>query len=516
MIYLSLLPFALIIFVVVLMKRSSIEACVLALMLVTLIVLSIKRFSMSQESLMIALDSSIILSLSAFIVLLAGFYLNDILKKLNIIESIAIWFRSIDIDLERKILILLLGLLPAVESLTGFGISLFLSIPILIQLVNTEQAIKLSLLGMNIMPWGTLALASMVGASIINIPLNQLSIATSLTSFFVFPLIGLLALYILGGKHSIVRNGLFAIILGFSLSTLILLNSIFLFPETAGIISGLGVTSIGFLTEILKQGNRQIFPKNSNIFKIAFPYFFVFFLIALVRGIPQIWEGLSNAIILRSHNIAYSPLTSPGIALFITGIYLHLKRKVTSSIKNILTVSLKPILVITLYLLLSQLMIASSMISNITQSLTEIDNTYLYILSPLIGFVSGFSTGSNLSGNALSIAMQYGIGSSSSESILLAAVQNSSAGHSVFVSLPLIALVTAIFASRGSDRLPSDAILLKFALGRVAFILTAIVPHWLSVRSESNQQELQYPVLPLLPKCPAQQLIGDHFETTQE
>ena len=66
---------------------------------------------------------------------------------------------------ENKALILLLGFLPAVESLTGFGVSLFLGVPIFLKLFPQKKALKLSVLGMNIMPWGTLALATIIYVS---------------------------------------------------------------------------------------------------------------------------------------------------------------------------------------------------------------------------------------------------------------------------------------------------------------------------------------------------------------
>ena len=66
----------------------------------------------------------------------------------------------------HKAILIVVGLAPALESMTGFGISLLVTIPLVMAFAPRQKALRLSLLSMNIMPWGTLALATTVGAQL--------------------------------------------------------------------------------------------------------------------------------------------------------------------------------------------------------------------------------------------------------------------------------------------------------------------------------------------------------------
>ena len=470
---LAIIPFIIVILFIAVLRKSAIVGCLLAIFISLIIIFLSNRFELSVQRNYDLFINTLILSISAILVIIPGFYLNIILKKQGIIDGLAEWFSQVNIGLEIKVLILILGLVPAIESLTGFGVSLFLAIPIIFRLAGTGKASRLSLLCMNIMPWGTLALASSIGASIIQVSLRDLSIMTSIASLFVFLIFGLIALYVINGIKALSKYWMWATYLGLSLPILLLMNSLYLFPETAGILSGFGVILFGIILLKLK-GKSRLFPKNDGLFRLAFPYILALLLIIFSRSIPFVWDFLNSTLVLRNGAIHYSPLTSPGIALFITALVLQLKQNTSIHFPTLLKQTYKPIAVLSLFLLLSQIMLISGMISSITDSIAKLSKSSLYVITPLIGSMSGFATGSNTSGNALAIAMQYGTGVNFDSGLLFAALQNSAAGYSVFASLPIIALVEAI-AKTQTNKTEKDHVLLRFALKKLLLIIVVLI-----------------------------------------
>ena len=474
MVALAIIPFIIIIVFIAVLRKSATVGCSLAIFATLTIIFLSKEFELNSQRNYDLLMNTLILSVSAILVIIPGFYLNAVLKKQGIIDGLSEWFSKINIGLEVKVLILILGLVPAIESLTGFGVSLFLAIPILFRLAESSKASRLSLLCMNIMPWGTLALATLIGASIIQIPIRDLSAMTSITSIFVFPVFGLIILHVIDGVNALSKYWIWAISLGLSLSTLLLFNNLFLFPETAGILSGFGVVIFGTVVLKLKKRKTQLFPKTNGLFRLGFPYILALFLILFSRSTPFVWDFLSSTLVLKNGNIQYSPLTSPGIALFITALVLQLKQTAPIDFPNLLKQTYKPIVVLSLFLLLSQTMLISGMISSITNSISSLSKSTLYVITPLIGSMSGFATGSNTSGNALAIAMQYKTGVNFDLGLLFAGIQNSAAGYSVFASLPIIALVEAI-AKTQTNKTEKDHVLLRFALKKLLLIIMVLI-----------------------------------------
>lgn len=98
--------------------------------------------------------------------IIPGLCLNEVLTLNKAHERLVGWVHQIPATPSRKAILIVVGLAPALESMTGFGISLLVTIPLLMAFASRQRALRLSLLSMNIMPWGTLALATTVGAQL--------------------------------------------------------------------------------------------------------------------------------------------------------------------------------------------------------------------------------------------------------------------------------------------------------------------------------------------------------------
>ncbi|MET1078335.1 MAG: L-lactate permease [Pseudomonas sp.] len=476
-------PIALCGVVILLLRRSAVIGALAGIALAALLIALDSRFELQASRLLEALGATAILTLSAALVIVPGLYLNATLRGQGILDDLVEWIQALPLSAEHKALMLLLGLLPAIEALTGFGVSLFLGVPIFFRLFAADQAYRLSMLGMNIMPWGTLALATVVGASLSGTALTPLGSRTALTSALVFPLIGLVALFVIGGVALLRKQALWALAIGGGLSAALYLFNRLGLTETAGILAGALMGLLAFLC-FRRRSETAPTPPNpaarARKFWMFLPYVLVLVLILLTRTVPVLHDFLAQAWVLSSARIKLSVLASPGIVLALVCLFLQWLRPATIDHRALWSRVRIACLGLLCFILLAQVMNAAGMVAAISTALQQWtgDARMLLLLAPALGMFSGFITGSNLSGNALLINVQQQIGEQSGQGLLFAALQNSAAGHSVFTSLPIIVLIMTIARDADKHAQPSRSAehdLLNFGLKTAVLVYLALV-----------------------------------------
>jgi lactate permease len=93
------------------------------------------------------------------------------------------------------VIFIVLGLAPLLEAMTGFGVSLIATVPLLMGLFSRQAGMKIALAGMVIMPWGTLGLATVIGGLLTHLPANELGSHSALISAPVFLVLAGIALW---------------------------------------------------------------------------------------------------------------------------------------------------------------------------------------------------------------------------------------------------------------------------------------------------------------------------------
>jgi lactate permease len=472
-------------FIILILRRSAAIGALSGIALAVGLSMLLPEFNIDMKGIRTMLGTTAILSLSAFLVVLPGLYLNAILRGQGVIDDLVVCIQSIRIQSEPKTLLLLLGILPAVESMTGFGVSLLLGIPIFFRLFSPDRAYRLSLLGLSTMPWGSLALATVVGASLTGYSLVELGAATALTSSMVFPMIGLIALFVIGGGSLLRQYGLAAVLLGLGLSISLYFFNRWGFVETAGIFAGLTMSVIGFFLFRTASNSAALASEATSlttpVLHILFPYGLLLLLLCLFRMVPVLHNWLAELLILAVGRVKFAVFTSPGLALTVAAIIILLLRPVKIDHKIVWERTVTALFSLCCFILLAQFMSESHMISAFAQALGKMkgNDTILALLSSLLGMMSGFITGSNLGGNALAIGMQQQIGNATGNGLLFSALQNSASGNAVFISLPIIILVMTIAkdAINKKDDSPATAEheLLLFGLRAGFFIYAALL-----------------------------------------
>jgi lactate permease len=481
--FIGITPVILSILTIVFFKRNTVTGALVGVVFGLIVITITDWFALDSSKLLTATFTSAILTISAALVIVPGLYLNAVLQGQGKIKNLSNMIKVFQLDNTHKALLLLIAFLPAIESLTGFGVSLFLSIPLFFSLFPDYKAYRLAIIGMNIMPWGTLALATIVGASLSQEPINQLSATTALTSLFVFPTFGLIGVYIINGIEGIKHNLFLALTMGLGLSIMLYIFSFFGLTELAGVLAGL---TVGIVTLIVLNKNKnKTKAKTSNykqinltqLFKLITPYFLLLVLILISRIIPAISEFLSSIAILKTSRIQFAVLTSPGIFVGIVAAIWYGLEKVKISHLTILQKSQTTCLSLFLFAFLAQLMNESGMLNAFSSFVSSISqNQGIYMLvAPALGMLSGNITGSNVGGNALMMTLQQSIGASLDKGLLFAAVQNSSAGFAVFTSSAIVVLTMTIAKNFERNSVVSEHQLVSFGLKSAFFIYFALV-----------------------------------------
>ncbi len=393
----------------------------------------------------------LILTLSVALVIFPGQIMNSLLKQTGIINEIGKSIEAIEISRLKLASIIVLGIAPALESLTGFGVSLFFTVPVLMQLFSLRKALILSLLSMNIMPWGTLALSTLIGSQITELSFAELSYQTSLISSLVFPVIGCLV-YFICKKDDSLQFGqlLYPVVAGLLLSSFLIFYNIYVASELAGVYAGISVAITGFLIELFIF-NRKAFSNleysKKRILSLFSPYIILISLIALSR-IEFINHFLSKIFIVKNEGISFSVFTSPGMFIFMTVICLYIFskkfRKDNSFFFDGIKRAIYPVAGILMFVAFAQIQRSSGILKALASKGADLSLSENIFISPLIGMISGYTTGSNVGGNVLFMSLQSEIGSYFDNKLLFAAIQNSSAGHAVFMSVPIILLTFSI------------------------------------------------------------------------
>lgn len=442
---LSLSPIFICIIVIFIFKKSVIISALIAI-LYTIILASVNSlYSMSYMHSLNALAASFILTLTVALVIIPGLYFNNILVKIGNLENIVTLIEKLPFKNDQKTLILILGTLPAIESFTGFGISLLIGIPIFFRLFETKTAFYLAMLSLNIIPWGTLAVSTIISSNLTGYNIHAIGKETALVSFFIFPLIGLISLYVINGISLLKEKWHLAITHGFLFSFLLLVFNHFKLTEIAGVLAGICTSIITFLFYYNFSPYKNAINKIIlNLLRTLLPYFLLLMFILILR-IPNLNNFLQNLYKIQWQNISLSPLISPGMAILLVSVIFLSFNKIKLDHKILgskIKVALSSLF---LFILLARLMYEFHFIKNISETLITWNGKFLMVLlAPLIGMGSGFITGSNVGGNALAMNLQQKIGESLEHGLLFAAVQNSAAGHIIFTSLPIIILIITI------------------------------------------------------------------------
>lgn len=376
-------------------------------------------------------------------VLFGGLLLYNVLAAGGAVERVSRFLAQVEPERAGLALLVVLGAAPFFESVTGFGVAVVISAPILLSAgFSPLRAAALASWGQLLVPWGALGVGTVVGAELADIPFGALSDASAWLTLPLFPVYGLSAVILAGGLSALRVRALEAAWVGLLAGVGLLLCSRFAAPELAGAAAGL-VAVAALLLPRRERLRRGVIP-----LRAALPYAV---LLTLLIGANVLVAAGRVAGPLR-------PLfDGPGIWLLATATFAvalyHLGRKdILGAIRRTLQQWLPVAGAIFAFILAGQVVAASGAAGLLAGVTARALGDAYPAVAPLVGALGGALTGSNAGSNALFMPLQVEAAASTDASVLsLAALQNVAGSQANLLAPQRLALAAVATGLLGAE-----------------------------------------------------------------
>lgn len=399
-------------------------------------------------------------------VLFGGLLLYNVLSAGGAVDAVSRFLGRLEPERESLAVGVVVGVAPFFESVTGFGVAVVISAPILLAAgFSPLKAAVLSSWGQCAVPWGALGVGTVIGADLSGMGFGELSDASAWLNLPLFPVYGLSAVILAGGWSGLRRRGFEAAALGLAAGFGTLGASLYLVPELSGAVGGLAAATV-----FLAVRWRRLAGLRPPI-RALLPYGFLLALLALANGIASLsalLEGLGPV------------FTGPGLPLLVSGLFaaalLGLGAGALGSASRKTFWQWLPTAAAVLTFVLAGGVVAESGAAAMLASGAAAFGVFYPIVAPVVGALGGVLTGSNAASNALFMPLQIeaarGLGFPDT---LTAAVQNVSGSHA-----SLLAPQRVILAATAAGLLGREGDIVRAALPPVAVsVLVLSLLGWL-------------------------------------
>jgi lactate permease len=434
-IILSALPLVAAIVMLIVLQRSGLQASLVTLGVAIGIALAIPSLRIPGFDVLIAIGTGLSSSLLVLSVLFPALLLYQLQQTKEGMSVLAAVIARLCPDRDLLVLLIVLGLAPFVESVSGFGVGTVVVIPILIAVgFDALQAATLGLLGQIAVPWGALAVGTVLGADLTGLNAGTLGAYTALVTAPLPVMFGLVALVMSGGKEALRRWWLAAVVAGTVLTGGEWLFSQVPGAELAGVLASLLSLALlvlwSYIVTIL--GPHTVAPpqKEQPISKLS-----------ISKGnkreeaVPQLWQVIAPYVVLTttllisrlvvplrgwlsSHMLLAVPLIHLSMPLLYTpGFWLLLAAFSVVALSHLSGTELwasgvrtwrqflPGAVAITCFIAAGQVMSVSGMTAVLGKAAATLGGNYGWI-APWLGALGGWLTGSNAGGNAMFALLQ--------------------------------------------------------------------------------------------------------------
>lgn len=423
--------------------------------------------------------TAVLTALEVLLIMLGGVLLYEALVRARTFDVLADWLTNLSRDRGTLALVMVLGVTPFAESVTGFGVGILFAIPLLQRVgFDALRSIVIGLLGLVIVPWGALAPGTLVAARLTGVSFADLGTHSAVMSLPVFLIAGAAALIVSTGvKRALVRVPQLLLAVAVLGGTVFAVNAS-IGPPLAGVLGG-GATVITFALWMRATEGRSPAP-GRRLLQALVPFGLLVALLLVFRVCAALMGGTDASNGGAPRTAAYV-LESPALALLVTVIILirsqHLARPERNDLLRRAAARWRPVAVPTAaFVLLGGLMTASGMAAAIAQAAVDhLGGGYLF-LAPWVGGLSGYVTGSNTAANAMLATAQSQAATQLAYPVIwLVAIQNVSGSLLTMISAPRIALALTLVdvrvdAARVTRPLALVLAIALAALGGLAYL----------------------------------------------
>jgi lactate permease len=458
----ALLPILMIFLLLFLLKKSALLAGSVSFLTAVAIVCFPAKYGLSIGEILHASLKGMLISGIVAYVLLFGILLFHLMNEAGAIRTIASYVASVTDDPVRQVLLLVSAFSPLVESASGFGIAIIVVAPILIALGFTPfRATLVALSSLSAVAWGSLATGTVIGANLGGISLESIGSGSAILCIATFYYFILVAVWIAAGLEGIRKRWGEIFLAAGTLSFFVWLCNVYVSVELAGVLGALA--TLGVLLVMIKIRSKEEHPvarnRSGDVWKAASPYLFLTSVLLVSRLLPPIESFLTHyaVIELPAYSFSLSLLYSPGFALFVTCLFaMAVYRTRWSALPNVLRTTWNqwyPVTLTTVFFTsMSEVMASSGMITTLSQAAANLFGYSFIFLSPFIGGLGGFLTGSATGSNAMFMKLQVQTGLQLGiPPETLAQSQNTGASHLMMASPSRVILGATVCHIRSEE-----------------------------------------------------------------
>ena len=404
---------------------------------------------------------------SVLYVLAGGLFLFNVLSAGGAVGRLSSFLGEVEPERGGLALLVVVGVAPFFESVTGFGVAVVISAPILLAAgFSPLRAAALASWGQLAVPWGALGVGTLIGADLAGVSFERLSDASAWISLPLFPVYGLAAVALAGGLQEVGSRLLETLLVSLTGGVGVLLCSLFLSPALSGAVGGLAAI-VAFLAP-----RRERLRSLRAPYRALAPYGVLLALLAASSGPESIREGLA---------VVGPVLSGPGTWLFVSaGFAAVLFRLEQGAVSGAAWGTLRqwaPVsAAIVVFILAGQVVGASGAAALLAGGAAGAFGKFYPVAAPVVGALGGALTGSNTGSNALFMPLQAEAASTSGHSALsLAALQNVAGSQATMLAPQRVVLAATAAGIPGKEAEVVRAVIPPVA---ASLVLLALIGGW--------------------------------------
>lgn len=322
-----------------------------------------------------------------------GLLLSEVLRQSGAQKALADWLLVRAGSGTGAVLLVVHGITPFAESVTGFGVGVTIGIPLLAHFgLPARKVALIGLLGLCAVPWGSMGPGTLVAATMADLPFKDLGQASALVSMIPFAITGMVAAGLCSAPGRLSFALLQGLLSGLLLTAAVALMNAVAGTAPAGALGALVVVGFHLLRMRTPQQALPLHPLGRWALA-AYVLLLGGVLVAgvLVRalGLPGLWHGLA----------------SPGLWLLLAAGFFARGLPERESLQRVWRSWAQVAPVTALFITLGVLMAVSGMAAELAHALAQSGPLYL-LAAPFVGALGGFVTGSNTGANAMFAATQ--------------------------------------------------------------------------------------------------------------
>lgn len=397
------------------------------------------------------------LAWQALSVILAGLVFHNVNKSVHpeMFEPVR---NPTDVFSYRRLFAVCFLLGPFFEAASGFGVGMVITLPFLLRMgVTGPSAVIFALFSQILVPWGALAVGSVVGAGLAGVTLQNMGVYSAIIS--VPLLFGYLAMFwrltALEGHAVALRQRFDDVVWIGALAALLYVANRYIAVETAGLFATGVLLALRFWRDARPSADtwRAVLPP-------AVSYAVLTAVLLLTRTISPLRDLLQQVAVLRPGEgmLPFPFFYHVSFWLLAVALLYGVAHRTTSSqwggiVRQVWTSARIPLAVTLVFVIMAQIMASSGMAYQLAHAWSALAGSDAVLATPVFAAVAGFLTGSNVGSNAIMMPLQSALASHAAYDLhWLSAMQNTAGSNFTMLSAIRVAMGCALLKIAGQEQ----------------------------------------------------------------